>query len=175
MPNPALQDAIKEAYSVAPTNMIIHHTLEFYHPSFDDQVIRVVEGFGELVATLESGAPRNEGEQVTFQPYPFRVTLPPVFEKAAPELSIAIDNVSREILVQIEKAATSLDSIELIYRPYVNTDLSTPQMNPPIKLNVVGCTANISTITATCRFHDLANVSFPTNVYTSREFPGLIR
>jgi len=192
MPNPSLQDAIKEAYAVAPTDAIIYHTLEFYHPLFDysytdtdttdgdssatnSNTIRVVEGFKDLTATLETSAPRNPSTPVTFQAYPFRVTLPPIFDKSAPELSIVIDNVSRDILTQIQRLPESLELLELIYRPYISTDLSTPQYDPPIALHVVGINATVSTITATCRYRDLANVQFPRNVYNTREFPGLQR
>ena len=36
MPDPALSQAIKEAYAAAPSDVVILHTLELRHPAFDD-------------------------------------------------------------------------------------------------------------------------------------------
>ena len=58
-----LTTALKEAYASAPTNVIIYHTLELYHPSFT-QAIRVVRDFDPLQATLESTAPRDASHSV---------------------------------------------------------------------------------------------------------------
>lgn len=37
MPNPALSEAIREAYASAPSDVVILHTLELRHPDFVDE------------------------------------------------------------------------------------------------------------------------------------------
>ena len=36
MPDPALSEAIREAYAAAPADVVILHTLELRHPAFGD-------------------------------------------------------------------------------------------------------------------------------------------
>ncbi len=65
--------------------------------------------------------------------------------------------------------------IELTYRPYLSTDLSGPQMNPPITLTITEINVDILKITATARMMDLGNKSFPSENYTVKNYPGLTR
>ena len=53
MPDDTLSLAIKEAYASAPSNLVIHHTLEIWHPNFTTP-IRVVRDNVDLSAKLES-------------------------------------------------------------------------------------------------------------------------
>ena len=77
MSDDTLSQAIKEAYASAPANVIIYHTMELWHPAFTDP-IRVVRDYDDLTATLESTAPRNAGESVTFIAFNFDFTKPEV-------------------------------------------------------------------------------------------------
>ena len=70
MPDDTLSLAIKEAYASAPSNLVIHHTLEIWHPNFTTP-IRVVRDHVDLTAKLESSAPRNASQYVTFVGYAF--------------------------------------------------------------------------------------------------------
>ena len=60
MPNPALEQAIREAYASAPSDTVILHTLELRHPAFmDDEgeptAIRVVRNFADQESWLSLG------------------------------------------------------------------------------------------------------------------------
>src|SRR6476620_3275326 len=96
MPDSTLDQAIREAYAVAPNDVIDYHTLEFRHASFDNP-IRVVRDFANLTATLESDAPEDPSESVVFTGFSFDFELPEVGPDAVPEITIKIDNVSLEI------------------------------------------------------------------------------
>ena len=135
MSNTALSEAIKEAYASCPSDIFIYHTLEIKHSDFVDDdgnptTIRLVQGFKNITAKLENG------EKVEFLAMCFDLELPPVDTSAVPEISIEIDNVSREIIKHLDNAASSQHKTELIYRPYLSTDLDTPQMVPPVSLTV---------------------------------------
>lgn len=174
MPNASLKEAIKEAYALAPTGVVILNTLEFRHPAFT-QPIRCVLDYQNLTATLEADAPVDAGQAVEFVAYAFDMTLPPVDESARPEILIVIDNVSREITDQLDAAAELPDKIELTYRPYLSTDTSAPQMDPPLHLVVTEVDADNARITARGTFGDYSNKRFPAEDYSTARFPGLAR
>lgn len=174
MPDTALSQAIKEAYAAAPADVVILHTLEFRHPAFT-QPIRVVRDHADHTCTLEAAAPVDGGLPVLFVGYAFDATLPDVTDGSAPEMQITIDNVSLEIENNIDAALQTADKVEVTYRPYLSTDLSAPQMDPPLTLTIVSISANNYTVTARARMGDFANKKFPSEEYTATRFPGLVR
>jgi hypothetical protein len=180
MSDTSLSQAIKEAYASAPTSELILHTLEFRHPSFVDDygvptALRVVRDHNNLTATLEAGAPLDASTPVYFIGYAFDFQLPSVEQSAVPEIVITIDNVSREIEANLERAVLSPSKVEVTYRPYLASDLSQPQMNPPLTLTVTAIEASDLTVTCRATFGDLANKRFPNVDYTPTLFPGLVR
>jgi hypothetical protein len=175
-----LKQAIKEAYASAPAGTIIIHTLEFRHPNFRDAsnqptAIRVVLGHQNLEAKLEDSAPQNAGEYVVFVPMAFELELPNVEHLAVPEISISMDNVSREIEDNLTLAAASPYKIEVTYRPYLNTDLTQPQMNPPLTMTLISAEADDFRVSARATYGNASNVLAPREVYTADRFPGLQR
>lgn len=175
MPNATLSDALKEAYARAPTDTVIINTLELRHPAFSEP-LRVVADFVAINALLEDTAPIDADEVVTFQPYQFEFQLPEVIDNGIPELVITIENVSREIIRNIELAVPETDKLEVTYRAYLNSDLTThgPHNNPPLHLTITSIQATSSTIEARASIVDFVNKKFPNQEYTDVRFPGLI-
>lgn len=174
MVDTALSAAIKEAYAAAPTDVVMLHTLEFRHPAFDTP-LRVVRDHADHLCTLENGAPANPGVAVLFVGYAFDVMLPEVTDAATPEVVITIDNVTQEIEDNIRSALQTADKVEVTYRPYLSTDKSAPQMNPPLTLTLTQITADHYTVTARARMGDFSNRKFPVEEYTAARFPGMVR
>ena len=172
MPDPALQQAIKEAYAVAPSQSLILSTLEFRHPSFTVP-IRVVLDHVDLSATLELGAPLNPGETVNFIAGAFTFSLPEVSDTAGPEMTISIDNVTSEIEENIAAANLGTGSIEVTYRAYLDSDLTGPQNDPPLHMEVKTIKATDTTVEARCTFGNFANRRFPREIYNTARFPSL--
>ena len=180
MPDPALSAALAEAYAAAPSDVVILHTLELRHPSFRDDndnptAVRVVRDHADLVARLESAAPLNPGQMVTFTALAFELELPPVDTSPVPEITVTLDGVSREIVKHLDAAATSQDKIEVTYRPYLSTDLEGPQLDPPITLVLTEVEADVFRVTGRARMLDIGNKAFPAETYTAGRFPGLTR
>jgi hypothetical protein len=180
MPNPALSQAIKEAYASAPSEQIILHTLELRHPAFFDDAgnptaIRVVRDHVDLLARLEASAPIQASEIVRFIAMGFELDLPPVDTMPVPEISVTLDNVSREIVKHLDAAAESQSVIEVTYRPYLSTDLEGPQMDPPIHLVLTEVEADIFRVSGRARMLDIGNKAFPGVIYSAKSFPGLTR
>ncbi len=208
MPDPALEQAIREAYASAPSDTVILHTLELRHPAFvdddgDPTAVRVVRNFADaerwrdlggaearavldalptdardrvgLVARLEADAPRDAGRMVPFVALAFDLELPPVDTAPVPEIAVTLDNVGREIVRHLDAAATSLERIEVTYRPYLSTDIEGPQMDPPITLTLTEVEVDVFRATGRARMLDIGNRAFPAETYTATRFPGLTR
>ncbi len=208
MPDPSLDQAIREAYASAPTDTVILHTLELRHPAFVDDdgrptAVRVVRNFADeeswlrlagaevrtvldampaegrdlvgLVARLEADAPKDAGRMVPFIALAFDLELPPVDSAPVPEIAVTLDNVSREIVRHLDAAATSLERIEVTYRPYLSTDIEGPQMDPPITLTLTEIEVDVFRATGRARMLDIGNKAFPAETYTAKRFPGLTR
>jgi hypothetical protein len=172
MPDTTLAAAIQEAYAASPVDAIIHHTLEIRHAAFSSP-IRVVRDFANLTATLEATAPENPGEAVLFLGFSFDLVPPEVSAASSPQLVIEIDNVSRDILANIELAMSSTDLIEVSYRAYLSTDLTGPQNDPPLTLTIFEINATPMRIRAVAGFRDISNKRFPAGEYSTEQFPGL--
>lgn len=186
MPSSQLSNAIKEAYASCPDDVVIIHTLEFRHPGFTNEYgqpdsIRVVKDYRDWEAKLEADAPLNPGTFQLFVGFSFDMSLPGVENLASPSVQVSIDNVSQDIVLQIEQASSLPDLIEMTYRPYLSTDvdsqgrLNAPHMDPVLTLVITNITVDNFTITATASFGDFANKRFPSEEYTPARFPGLVR
>ena len=174
MPDPALSTAIAEAYASAPVDQVIYHTVELHHPVFAVP-IRVVRDHEALDARLEVSAPRDAGLVTTFVPYAFDLTPPEQTTSGAPQCVLEIDNVDREILVQIRLAIQAGQPVEVIYRAYLDYDaLNGPENDPPLRMELQQVSATPLRIRATAGFPDLLNKSFPRLLYDIAKFPGLV-
>ncbi|MFM0326079.1 DUF1833 family protein [Caballeronia glebae] len=174
------KQALAEAYASNPVNDVALDTLEIRHPAFIDDfgnptAVRVVRGYDDIVATLESTAPMNAGQAVTFIAGAFNFTIPGYKEAQIPQLQITLDNVSLEITAHLEQAIGQLAPIEVTYRPYLLSDLSGPQMDPPINMLLTNVTVDVFQVTGTATLNDVHNWPFPSQVYRPDTFPGLLR
>lgn len=160
-------DALKEAFASAPTNIIIYETLEIRHSSLPGDTIYLVKDIVSLTATLE------DASEVTFEPAPFAMKLPSAAENGKQDLNIKIDNVDRRVSDFVIAAAEYEDPIYILYRPYLSTDLTTPQLNPPLTLILKEISMDILSVSARASFFDLINKNFPSILYTRSSFPSI--
>lgn len=167
MPDSTLSQALREAYAAAPSDLVVYHTLELNHPAFT-QPIYVVNDFTDLAANLENGAP------VVFMRFAFRLVKPEVSPSGVPEVTVEIDNVSRDILSSVQQAMHSTDLITMTYRQYLSSDLTMPQNDPPMTMVLSNIRADVFKVSATASFGDLNNKRFPNQEYTAERFPGLV-
>jgi len=176
----SLEQALQEAYASASTDRVIFDTLEVRHSAFRDDAglptaIRVVIGYENISACLEGDAPLNPGEYVDFIAGAFRFKLPGFEEGQVPQLQIIIDGVSREVVGHIEAAINEPEPISITYRPYLSTDLSKPQMDPPITMELTKVTVTGVSVSGTASLSDVHNWPFPFEKYLPSRFPGLVR
>lgn len=165
-------DAIKEAYASNENNKIILSTIEIYPDSLSPPA-RIVLDYVDFVGTLESTAPVNPSEEVTFLKAQFRFSLPESSDRL-PMMELSIDNVSQIIGKDIEAAIDAMDVIPVIYREFIESDTS-PEPHYVLK-NMHLKNINVgNTITGSLYFADYTNRQFPNSFFTTERFPGLVR
>ena len=179
MPDPSVSAALKEAYAVAPSNDVTIHTLELRHPSFVDEAgnpdsIWVTTNEENVTATIEADAPVRGGTAAPFVSFPFRFRLAPIENSARQELEMAIDNVDRRIVENLDLAATSAVQIVMCYRPFLASDLDGPQMDPPPTFTLSNVKVDPLSCTARAKVDVDLDGAFPNRNYTAAEFPALI-
>jgi hypothetical protein len=179
VPDPSVEAALKEAYASAPSEDVIVHTLEVRHPLFVDEdgnpdSIWVTTNESPITATIEEDAPVRGGEAVDFVSFPFTFSLAPIENTAVKEIQITIDNVDRRIVENLDLAVADTTKIQVCYRPFLASDLTGPQMDPPPTFTLSSVTVTALTVTARARISIDLNGAFPRRIYTAAEFPALI-
>ena len=89
------------------------------------------------------------------------------------ELSIEIDNVDKRISDFIRKASKFQAPVIVRYRPYLTSDLSEPQLDPPLELVLSDVQITETKVTGRASFADIINLPFLSERYTRRRFPSL--
>lgn len=164
--NSAYQELIKEAFALAPSNSVVYETLEILQEGVQDPIY--------IVRARESITVLDEnGIQKTFEPVGFQLTLPPSNEEGFPSLNIGVDNINRRISDFVNLAKSEVVPVQVIYRPYVSTDLARPQMIPPTLLYLKDVAMTTFQATGKATFMDVVNAKFPSELYTRGRFPSL--
>lgn len=165
--NASLQDAIKEAFAVAPVNKVVLHTLEIRQIGVQDPVYLVQSRRG-ITALLEDGVTYAD-----FEPVGFQFTLPPSNEEGFRSLNISIDNVGRRVIDFLETAMAHSVPVEVLYRPYLSDNLDAPQMIPPLVLYLKDVQVTAQQVVGRATFMDIVNLKFPSQLYSRDRFPAL--
>jgi Domain of unknown function (DUF1833) len=168
---PDLTDAIKEAWAMAPTDVVFHETIEISHPNISGQ-LRFVAGLENLEAWTEDQDSMVDDPTV-FEAGAFKLSLPAAGKDGIQELNIALDNVDRRVGEFCRMAANFDNPVTITYRPYLSTDLTEPQMDPPLLLFLKEVTITEFQISGRATFADIVNKKFPSQLYTRSRFPSL--
>lgn len=172
--------ALQEAAVAAPVSRIILETLELWHPSMAVPV-RVVVDTVPLLATLETTAPRNPDQVVTFAPCSLSVNRPEESDKAAtPEITITIGNVTGIINDALERARSSAPDIratpwQLIERIYASDDTGGPAELPVFKVTPTSVSTQGAVALITAAYRPSVNISVPAATFTPENYPGLLQ
>ncbi|HZP98550.1 MAG TPA: DUF1833 family protein [Reyranella sp.] len=170
---------MREAIAMAPSDEVVLHTIELRHPLFVDDdgnpdSIWVVLNETDIVATVEAGAPVKGGTAVTFRAFSFQFSPPGVDTTPSIEFEVTIDNVDSSIVENLDLAVTDSNKIVMCYRPYLDSDLSEPQMLPPPTFVLSEVKVDVFQVRARARIDIDLRGAFPRRLFTAAEFPGLI-
>lgn len=148
-----LSDELKKIYASNPYDARFYEAVEISHSLFSKVYY--------LVRDSEAHNWKIEDESIKeFVSYPFNIKLPEV-GSAQQDISFVFDNISQEIMRELESAAINInESIKLKYRVYIDGD-DTPQI-PVIELSLTNIVADNFTISAIATRPDLYKRLFPT-------------
>lgn len=161
---------LQRVYASAPVNDHYIETLSLTHPAFTDGV--------KYITNSKNGWNGNlEDDTLVFYQYAPFVAIPPNgAEQAALTLQVGIDNSNREIMEELENISdTPSVPVEVVYRVYLESDPTTLQNNPPLKLDVSSVLATQDVVSFAASMTNLRNMPFPSQLYTTDLYPGLER
>lgn len=156
---------INQVYASAPIDYVIIDTLELICSAWPES-LRLVMGYEDLVLGTE------DGRTVAFIAAPMTIEYPKKSNEPNQTLKFAIDNVTGQAQRYIDMAVEAELMVTLIFRRYLNTDLSMPS-EPPFKATALGGGVRGSTVSINAGYRDLLNYSWPRNTYNLNLTPGL--
>jgi hypothetical protein len=162
MPGNNLSAAIAEAYATARSDVVYLDTLEISHPLAP--TLYLVRDRVDQVLGIGGGVFKN------FVATGFRFSLPAAGENG---LALSVDNVDRRASDFVNLVKGSNEPVQVTYRPYLSTDLTTPQMNPPLVLFLTDVSISLVEVQGRATFADVLNRGYLTELYTRRRFPAL--
>lgn len=165
MANTVLQAAYREALASANRDVAIIDSIEVTHPIGGTHYL--VNNKADLTLTDED---TNANLHTATS---FRIGRPKQGETGAQELTIVIDNVNRTISDFLETIKDSQSPLVIKWRPYLSSDLTTPQISSPLELTVVSVSIDAFTVSARARFVEIVNRPFINERFTRTRFPGL--
>jgi hypothetical protein len=169
-----LEDALLEAAAFAPVSRVMLSCYELWHPSFSEPIY-LVRDYSDFTARLESDAPRNASEEVTFLAAWFRFTRATESDQSdSPRVTVSIDNVSGLMSRALATARGSRDLWELIERVYASDVTTGPAVTPPLRVNLTDLELSGATCTAQALYADPVNVAVPTRLFTPEKYAGLV-
>jgi hypothetical protein len=114
------------------------------------------------------------GSLKTFEPVGFAMTLPGQNDQGVQDIGIAIDNVDGRVLEVIQGLAATGKPVPVYYRPYLETDLTQPQLSTPYVFTLSDIKVTDNQVSGRASFADIVNLKFlDTERYSSKRFPSL--
>lgn len=157
-------------YFAAKARIREYRTLEVYHPAIG--ILRYVNGrLDPLTATLESSAPRNAGQLVTFLGGAFEFQKPEQRSNTV-KADIQLGNIGQNIKQMLKniRNADRAKTGEVIYREYLGNNLGAPEFVLRLFITGISLTAQGAVIRAE---QDNPSDRQIAEFYTSERFPGL--
>ena len=161
---------IRNFYNQKPVNIQYFITLEIYHPAMD--TLRFVHEYSDKTFTLESTAPRDAGQPVSFRALNFTAPMPDQDESTTVNIKINLGRVGSQAREQIKRIRgfNYFTPVQIIYRRYLSDDTSAPVKVFRLYASQPVIQANNVTFTATDDNPSKQNVA---RLYQFTTFPGL--
>lgn len=166
-----ISPALQRLYASNPNGDTLQTTLELSHSAFSQTHYLTAwpERFEADVGITGGNA------MVWFEPFPFQVVLPSVQSGGHQQMRIALSNVGRVLLDELDAAtAAPAEAIICRYRSYVNkTGLPSP--DPALEFQIEATEESVGQISGIAARSDIVNLEFPRLRYQLAQFPGLRR
>lgn len=162
---------MQAAYASVPEGVVILHTVEINHETFEAPARLVANSDEDIVATLEADAPLNAGEAVTFNAVSFNFTEPGFDDDGPTPAKAIIDNASGHIGALMKLTRTASSPVTVIYRAFRSDGLTLPgQVIRGLELSEVEISHNRAE--GSLSFPEISDQNFPRRIYDDL-FPAL--
>lgn len=162
----ALTDNLRRIYSTAPANELFYEAVALTHPAWTDNIA--------LITNTIVPKTKNLGAlQVTFNPAPFRITLPRRNDGGLVDLNLTFPLASRMMLELLQQAERAREPITALVTVYVDSS-DDPQITP-IELQMDSIVMTDTEVSGNASRLDLINRAFPRRIVRPEEWPGLYR
>ena len=171
-----LSVAQKEAYARAHTSSIRLWAIELRHPTFVEP-LRIVAHKEDLTTTLESNAPVEADQEVTFVSLAMKMREPEIGTEADSMVSIQIDGVPGAVQPYLAAANKTIYPIEATLRVFLynlETESIIDSATSILHLQVRNIGVSKTSVTLTMGYTNTANRAFPSQLYTPETNPGLV-
>lgn len=190
----AITTELAEIYSNYQDTRRFYDTISLYHPSFNAESVDVypsatsypsaasypaeidytAQSFFLVRDDINHSFDLEDATTQLFEAYPFNVIQPQVGEDQQ-DIGVVLDNVSREVLANIELASNNTSvPIVMTFRVYMDGD--TESQITPISLALTEVVVDMFTVSCKASRTDLFSrtVPFGQNTYYDYKFKGLI-
>lgn len=156
----------------APADVTKYETLEFINSALRDEQnnptsIRVCIGAKSITAKDENNV------TATYIDAPAEYIGGEMNSSGRYDASIKLSTVTGEIIQHLEKIASApMESVFVIYRVFLSTDLTKPQ-NVPVKMTCKDLSVDKNIFSCKAEFASFVNQSANKNTQTISNFPGL--
>lgn len=152
-----LSQNLRVAANAQETGEAVFYLLTFRHPSFVAD-ITVCNNAEDLVSN-----------GITYQRFPFEVSLPNDDDSAPPQVKLTVDNVDRRIVQALRSVNTPITVLLQL------VSASTPDVveGGPAEFKLRAPTFDASVVEGTLMFEDILNEPFPASIFSPRYYPGL--
>ncbi|MHC9284052.1 DUF1833 family protein [Pseudomonas aeruginosa] len=140
-------------------------TVELTCPIWADPIL-VCQGFEDQTCVTE------DGRTLTFLASGIDVSIPKRDNSGNQSVGFAIDNVMGIAQQRINEAIDAGETITLVLRIYLDTDLSAPAERP-YRMRVKGADFEGVTVQVEAGYYDLINTAACRLIYDVLNFPGL--
>ena len=168
---PSYEEAVEQALASVAHGGLIHEALEIYHPTFNGQPQRIINAHQEEMFTLESDAPFDAGQTVTFYPVAINARLPNHSLEADPHAIVTFDSAPADLLLAAFNLANSPDPATVVLREYIDTDRTVPFRIT--KTFLTDPSSSLTTMSAKLRVLNAANKPFPSPNITIEDYASL--
>lgn len=158
--------SIEIAYASATNNPFVY-CIEFAAPSIPGGAYRLVLGRKDITVGLETG------ESADFEKSAYKLSLPSRTSTGRQDINFNIDNVSGEVMLNLDAALEAGETIKTTLRKYNAYDLSSPA-ETPIVMTVFATEIDSHQVKVSATFADLVNKTFPFERYTPDIAKGLV-
>lgn len=156
----SLSSLMRSAVRAQETSQVLLALVTITHASIIGGPLRLVQDMQDLTSNGN-----------VYTAFPFRITLPEEGSEAIPRVSLAIDNVSQEVL-------TTLKSISPEIPPTITIDIVLASQPNTIEFTIPSMTlrsisADMLVIEGDLRMDEEDLIPFPEGSFTPQHFPGL--